>query len=219
MDPMVAIIRHLVYRVFAYIHDLYGAAKKAITEKAAGKSEKHQLGELMRMQIQNFGPKLKPEKCTFDAARQLEIPGSLVDPENRKLRLNPKKIVKIRYTSCRLISYSTKNRRFLKRRDVQSFTELTSEHRELHQTDRCRLRPTPTGTLWLPHSTRGGLGAREKSAAQRRRLEPQGGPLERSEGLSIRRPLRGEKINRIRECGGPGSQSSENFAHTRHVVL
>lgn len=160
MAPIVAFLRRLGHRVFSYIDDFFGAAKPASKGQPTGRAETRGLGRLMSILFTKLGLTLKPEKCVFDGRTRLEILGILVDTTAAQFLLPPTKVSKIERAARALLTYATRHRRYVRRREVQRFAGLANATSPAVVD--CRLRLRELFDALSPSSTALPLSAKSK---------------------------------------------------------
>lgn len=87
VSQVVAWLRSLGHRVFAYLDDFFGAAKPARPGAATGKKEAAELGRVIIVLFAKLSLALHPEKSYLSGSTRLEILGILVDTEEERFIL------------------------------------------------------------------------------------------------------------------------------------
>ncbi|CDF35367.1 transposon Ty3-I Gag-Pol polyprotein-like [Chondrus crispus] len=150
MSPVVAWLRRLGHRVFAYLDDFFGAAKPGRPDTATGQKETVELGRVMPLLFAKLGLNLHPGKCFFSGSTRLELLGILVDTEEERFLLSPKKLQPIEAGAARLLRYASRHRRYVKRKDVERFAGLANASSPAVVDCRLRLRELFTALSLSP---------------------------------------------------------------------
>lgn len=124
MSPVVAFLRKLGHRVFAYMDDFFGATKPGGVGIATGEYDTESLGRFMGLLFEKLGLTLKSEKCDFTGKKLLEILDILVDTEKEMFLLPPSKGGWIEGRARKLLRHAASHRLFVRCKELQKFAGL-----------------------------------------------------------------------------------------------
>ena len=125
LRPMVAQLRSLGHRVIAYLDDIGGAPRVAMSQHRGASAADVSVarGEIFQLATR-LGVQLHPSKNDFTGAKSLELLGILVDTEAGLYLLSPAKLSKIRSAALALQRVSRARRRFVSLKHLRSFAGL-----------------------------------------------------------------------------------------------
>ena len=123
MRPVVAHLRARGHRVFAYLDDFFGAARRS-SSKCATTGDTKLLGEEIQDLFRKLGLLLHPRKCDFSGSKRVEILGIVVDTEKALFLLSAAKLSKIEVQARRLLRYAAQHRRQVRVTHIRGFAGL-----------------------------------------------------------------------------------------------
>lgn len=126
MRPVVAFLRALGHRVFAYLDEFFEAARAGRGRTTTDKEDTQQLGSFMRALFGPLGLLLHPHKFWFKGETCLEILGIVVDTRRQQFLLSPQKLGKLELAARWLLPQASRNRRHVRARDIRRFAGLVN---------------------------------------------------------------------------------------------
>ena len=120
---MVSYLREKGHRVFAYLEDLFGAARQA-PNSFEGVCRTRALGRYIARLFRRLRLWLHLRKVEFSRKQRLEILGIEVDTCRRLFLLGTEKMAKIERAARLLICKASSSRRLISERDIRRFAAL-----------------------------------------------------------------------------------------------
>ena len=123
MRPVVAHLRARFHHVFAYLDNLFGAARRSSLQCATSGDTKR-LGEEILELFRKLGLLLHLCKCNLSGSKRVEILGIVVDTEKALFLLSAAKLSKIEIQARRLLRYAAQHRRQVRVTDIRRFAGI-----------------------------------------------------------------------------------------------
>lgn len=140
MKSVVSYLQSRGHRIYSYLDDFFGAARRGEAHVPATPDATSDLGDEICTLFRKLGLTLYPQKCDFREQTRLEILGIVVDTELAMFALSPEKLFKIETQARRLLSYARDHRRFARVRDIRRFSGLGNSVSQAVVDARLRLR-------------------------------------------------------------------------------